>query len=326
MEIAKQMAGFSPAEADDLRKAVGKKKRDLMATMKDKFLEGLAASGTEPRVAKDLWSLMEAGGRLLLQPLPRRLLRADRLPDRLAAGQLSGRVHGRPDLLGDVHQGQGPVLRQPLRRDGHRGAAARRQRLRPRLRRHRQEHPLRARRGQERRPRRRCRRSSTRAPDGEFTSLWDFCERVDARAVNKRAVECLIKCGALDSTGAPRRGCSRRCRWRRRRRVRRRQEDARAGQGSIFDLGGGGARGTTPGRPAPADRRRSSTSASCCASRRRRSGPSSPRTRWPRSATRSGARVDCSLSELADQQDGACRHGRRDRHRVQAAQDQARRA
>ena len=40
MEIAKQMAGFSPAEADDLRKAVGKKKRDLMAQMKDKFLAG----------------------------------------------------------------------------------------------------------------------------------------------------------------------------------------------------------------------------------------------------------------------------------------------
>src|ERR1051325_3772197 len=37
MEIAKQMAGFSPAEADDLRKAVGKKKRDLMATMKEKI-------------------------------------------------------------------------------------------------------------------------------------------------------------------------------------------------------------------------------------------------------------------------------------------------
>src|SRR5262249_20062105 len=44
MEIAKQMAGFSPAQADDLRKAVGKKKRDLMATMKDKFLQGMAAS------------------------------------------------------------------------------------------------------------------------------------------------------------------------------------------------------------------------------------------------------------------------------------------
>src|SRR5215211_3340526 len=60
MEIAKQMAGFSPAQADDLRKAVGKKKRDLMATMKEKFLEGMAASNTDARVAKDLWSLMEA--------------------------------------------------------------------------------------------------------------------------------------------------------------------------------------------------------------------------------------------------------------------------
>ena len=60
MEIAKQMAGFSPAEADDLRKAVGKKKRDLMATMKEKFLEGMAASNTDRKVAKDLWSLMEA--------------------------------------------------------------------------------------------------------------------------------------------------------------------------------------------------------------------------------------------------------------------------
>ncbi len=60
MEIAKRMAGFSPAEADDLRKAVGKKKRDLMAQMRDKFLAGLAESGTDRRVAQDLWSLMTA--------------------------------------------------------------------------------------------------------------------------------------------------------------------------------------------------------------------------------------------------------------------------
>ena len=50
MEIAKQMAGFSPAEADDLRKAVGKKKRDLMATMKEKFIEGMA-----PRTPTARW-------------------------------------------------------------------------------------------------------------------------------------------------------------------------------------------------------------------------------------------------------------------------------
>ena len=39
-----------------------------------------------------------------------------------------------------------------------------------------------------------------------FTSLWDFCERVDGRAVNKKAIEALIKCGAFGSTGATRKG------------------------------------------------------------------------------------------------------------------------
>src|SRR4029450_8144687 len=55
MEIAQQTAGFSPAEADNLRKAVGKKKRDLMAQMQDKFMQGLAVSNTDRRVAQSLW-------------------------------------------------------------------------------------------------------------------------------------------------------------------------------------------------------------------------------------------------------------------------------
>ena len=54
-----------------------------------------------------------AVGRLLVQQVARRLLRADRLPHRVAEGQLPGRVHGGADLLGDGHQGQGPVLRRP---------------------------------------------------------------------------------------------------------------------------------------------------------------------------------------------------------------------
>lgn len=39
---------------------------------------------------------------------------------------------------------------------------------------------------------------------GPFKSLFDFCERVDSRKVNKRVVESLIKCGAFDFTNAPR--------------------------------------------------------------------------------------------------------------------------
>jgi DNA polymerase-3 subunit alpha len=37
-----------------------------------------------------------------------------------------------------------------------------------------------------------------------FKNLYDFCERVDLRRVNKRVVESLIKCGAFDSTNATR--------------------------------------------------------------------------------------------------------------------------
>ncbi|TXR54069.1 DNA polymerase III subunit alpha [Reinekea thalattae] len=36
---------------------------------------------------------------------------------------------------------------------------------------------------------------------GPFTDLFDFCQRVDARKVNKRAIEALIKAGALDQIG-----------------------------------------------------------------------------------------------------------------------------
>ena len=38
--------------------------------------------------------------------------------------------------------------------------------------------------------------------DGKFSSLYEFCERVDLKKVNKRVIEGLIKCGAFDSTGA----------------------------------------------------------------------------------------------------------------------------
>src|ERR671935_2831141 len=47
---------------------------------------------------------------------------------------------------------------------------------------------------------------AAREQEGSFASLWDFTERVDPQVVNKRALESLVKCGALDSTGASRRG------------------------------------------------------------------------------------------------------------------------
>ncbi|HBR18501.1 MAG: DNA polymerase III subunit alpha [Deltaproteobacteria bacterium RIFCSPLOWO2_12_FULL_43_16] len=44
----------------------------------------------------------------------------------------------------------------------------------------------------------------TREEEGQFTSIVDFCTRVDLRKVNKRVIESLVKCGAFDSMGVKR--------------------------------------------------------------------------------------------------------------------------
>ena len=85
MEIAKQIAGFTPAEADDLRKAIGKKIHALMASLKDKFIEGCVANDDVRRGRAPALGRHGEGAGLLVQQVARRLLRADRLPHRLAA-------------------------------------------------------------------------------------------------------------------------------------------------------------------------------------------------------------------------------------------------
>src|ERR671931_963369 len=201
MEIAKRMAGFTPAEADDLRKAVGKKKRDLMAQMKDKFLAGLAASGTDPRVAQDLWSLMTAAADYsfnrshaacygliayrtawLRANYPAEYMAAvissvmstkDKVPFFVTRCAEMGIDVLPPDVNSSDHGFvvSGKSIRFGLDAVKNVGHAAVEAIL------------------------------TAREAGGPFGSVWDFCERVDAHAVNKRAVECLIKCGALDSTG-----------------------------------------------------------------------------------------------------------------------------
>ena len=59
MQIAKEIAGFSGAKADDLRKAIGKKNRAAMAALKPEFVEGCRASGTSSAVIEFLWQTNE---------------------------------------------------------------------------------------------------------------------------------------------------------------------------------------------------------------------------------------------------------------------------
>src|SRR3954463_15433638 len=304
MEIAKQMAGFSPAEADDLRKAVGKKKRDLMATMKEKFLEGMAASNTDARVAKDLWSLMEAAADYsfnrshaacyALISYRTAWLRANYPAEYMAAliSTVMSTKDKVPFFVNRCAEMEIEVLPPDVNTSDH-GFVVSGNRIRFGLDAvknvgHAAVEVILA----------------ARAEGGEFSSLWDFCERVDTRAVNKRAVECLIKCGAFDSTGASRQGMlealpaatafGQKA-----------QEDSRLGQSSIFDIGGG-AEESGPSRQQHAQiRAEEFDQRKLLRLEKETLGTflSSHPLAEVKHALR--ARVDCSLSSLTEKQDGS---------------------
>jgi DNA polymerase III subunit alpha len=59
MQIAVAVAGFTMAEADVLRKAMGKKKVDVMAEQKEKFLNGAERLGKDRQKAGELWDYIE---------------------------------------------------------------------------------------------------------------------------------------------------------------------------------------------------------------------------------------------------------------------------
>jgi len=306
MEIAKQMAGFSPAEADDLRKAIGKKKRDLMATMKAQFLEGMQASGTATKVANDMWSLMEAAAdysfnkshaacyglisyrtAYLKANFPAEYMAAvissvmntkDKVPFFVNRCEEMGIEVLPPDVNSSDHDFvvSESAIRFGLDAVKNVGHAA-------------VEAILRAR------------------EDGPIASIWDFCERVDSRAVNKRAIECLVKCGALDSTGATRRGMLEALPAAQSA-GQKAQEDAQLGQGSIFDFGdeaGGGETQAAQAHHRPPISAEEFERAELLAMEKETLGTylsSHPLTEV-RGALR--ARVDCSLAELAGKQDGS---------------------
>ncbi len=59
MKIAQELAGFSMAEADTLRKAIGKKIKDLMMASKQKFIDGCQKNGIAKKIGQEIWSWIE---------------------------------------------------------------------------------------------------------------------------------------------------------------------------------------------------------------------------------------------------------------------------
>jgi DNA polymerase III subunit alpha len=69
---------------------------------------------------------------------------------------------------------------------------------------------------------------------GRFSSIWEFCEKVDLRVMNKRVIESLIKAGALDSLG--KRGPLMAAVDKAIERAQKAQRDAEQGQAGLFGL------------------------------------------------------------------------------------------
>ena len=59
MRLAADLAGFTLGQADTLRKAMGKKDRELMAQQREQFIKGCKANKVEGRKAERIWDLIE---------------------------------------------------------------------------------------------------------------------------------------------------------------------------------------------------------------------------------------------------------------------------
>jgi DNA polymerase-3 subunit alpha len=204
MKIATVLANFTPAEADLLRRAMGKKKADEMAMQKKNFLGGAQAGKIPAKKAEKLFDLMAkfaeygfnkshsaAYAQVALQTA---FLKAH-YPVEFMAALMSSEMANADKILRylnecrekkievlppDVNESRQDFtvgdekIRFGLAAVKNVGLAAIQSIL------------------------------AAREEKGAFSSLADFCLQVDLRKVNKRVIESLIKCGAFDAGGYPR--------------------------------------------------------------------------------------------------------------------------
>jgi DNA polymerase-3 subunit alpha len=60
MLLSQKLAGFTKGQADSLRKAMGKKKKDLMAQLKEKFIAGCKQNGFDIKIVNKIWNDWES--------------------------------------------------------------------------------------------------------------------------------------------------------------------------------------------------------------------------------------------------------------------------
>jgi DNA polymerase-3 subunit alpha len=209
MLLAQKFAGYSLAEADNLRKAAGKKVREIMAKEREKFEAGCETTGYGRAIGKMLFDIIEpfadygfnrshAFGYGLVsyqtawlkahypaEYLAALLTSVKDDKDKTAVYLAECRAQGLEVLVPDINLSSSDFT--AVNRDSRRvipfGLSAIRnvgEGLVEKVIAARETEP--------------------------FTDFYDFCARVDTMVLNKRTIESLIKAGAFDSLGHPRKG------------------------------------------------------------------------------------------------------------------------
>ena len=239
MRLAADLAGFSLGEADTLRKAMGKKDRELMAQQREKFVSGCKANKIDAKKAERIWDLIEkfAGygfnkshaacyGVVAYQTaylkanyptefmaalLTSEMEKTDKIVQYVEETRAMGLRVEPPDV--NVSRAQFTVAGDAI----HFGLAAIKNVGATAI-----DSIVKVREG-----------------DGTFVTLDDFCGRVDLRLVNRRVIESMIKAGAFDSLQNTRAGLLASL-DQAMEGGQRRQRDREEGQVSLFDALGGG--------------------------------------------------------------------------------------
>jgi len=201
MKIAQVLANYTLAEADELRKAIGKKKHEVMANHKARFLEGATKNGLNQHKAERIFDLIEKFGgygfnkshsvaytmiayqtaylkahfpvQFMAALLTQDMGNQDKTIKNIAECREMGIEILPPDLnesRADFAVVEGGI-RFGLAAVKNVGLKAVESMI------------------------------EERTHEGSFKDLLDFCKRVDGLKVNRRVLEGLIQCGALDFTG-----------------------------------------------------------------------------------------------------------------------------
>ena len=204
MQIVQVLAGFTLGQADLLRRAMGKKKAAILMAQKENFLKGCEENGIDSELANKIFDLLthfadygfnkSHSAAYAYVAWQTAYLKAN-YPEEFMAAMLTSvmdtadkvsvyieqcRHMGIAVLPPDINASSvsfsvdGNAIRFGLAAVRNVGEAALRD------------------------------LEQERDANGPFTSLMDFCSRIDMRTINKRVIESLIKCGAFDSLGVRR--------------------------------------------------------------------------------------------------------------------------